>query len=327
MNHGPIARQTPGAQPAPEDRPTAGGSYADAPHWLNRTEYPFKSRWWETSAGRIHYVDEGHGKPVVFVHGVPAWSYNFRLAIRRLSGSHRCVAVDHLGFGLSDKPRLWSYEPALMAQHLEDLIHDLDLRDVTLVVHDWGGPLGLSYALRHRANVDRLVILNSWMWSSDGDWRAQIVARVLASRLYGFCDEHFAITPRWFTRLAVSRRKAILEDTFRHFERPLARREHRAGLRALVRAIRHSDSWVGSLWSQRDQLRDIPALVVWGMNDPAFPRKYLDRWRKLFNDATVRPLPNVGHYPHEEMPEMVTNLICAFVSRPLATPESEGRAD
>jgi len=283
------------------------------PTWLDRNKYPFRSRWWNTDVGRLHYVDEGSGEPVVFVHGVPAWSYNFRAMIRGLSRTRRCVALDHLGFGLSDKPSDWGYEPAELAQHVEEVVDGLGLRRITLVVHDWGGPLGLAYALRHRENVARLVVLNTWMWSAEGDLRARLVAALLASRLYLALEDRYAITPRLFTRLSVGRRARISPDTFRHFEGPFLRREHRTGLRALVRAIRHSDAWVGSLWEQREVIRDIPALLIWGMSDPAFPPRYLRRWEELFIHGDSHRLEDVGHYPHEEVPETVIQLVEAFL--------------
>ncbi len=283
------------------------------PEWLDREEYPFRSRWWQTDEGRMHYIDEGAGPPIVFVHGVPAWSFNFRVMVRGLSSRFRCVAADHIGFGLSDKPTRWHYDPAALAAHTEELIEGLGLRDLTLVVHDWGGPLGLSYALRHPDNVARLVLLNTWMWSSDGDLRARLVARLLASPLYLALEDRMAITARLFTRLAVARRDRISPGVFAHFEGPFRRRDDRAGLRALVRAIRGSDEWVGSLWEERERLRDVPALVVWGMKDPAFPPRYLSRWEALFARARIECLTGVGHYPHEEAPEEVLCLLEEFV--------------
>jgi haloalkane dehalogenase len=295
----------------------AGRSREDAdagplPDWLDRREYPFRSRWWHTDAGRMHYIDEGSGRPFVFVHGVPAWSFNFRGMVRRLSSRWRCVAMDHLGFGLSDKPTGWHYDPAALAEHLEGLIEGLGLRDITLVVHDWGGPLGLAYALRRPDNVASLVLLNTWMWSSEGDLRARLVARLLASPPYLALEDRTAVTARLFTRLAVARRDRISPGVFTHFEAPFRRRDDRAGLRALVRAIHGSDEWVGSLWQERERLRDLPALVVWGMKDPAFPPRYLAKWEALFTRARIERLAGVGHYPHEEAPGQVLRLLEEF---------------
>lgn len=286
------------------------------PTWLNGSEYPFRSRWWRTPEGRVHYIDEGEGDAIVFVHGVPAWSYNFRHQIRRLSQTHRCVAMDHLGFGLSDKPDPWPYAPQHLAQHVEGLIDGLGLERVTLVVHDWGGPLGLWYALNNRGNVARLVILNTWLWSAVGDLRTQAVAWFLASPIYAALEDRMAITTRVFTRLAVARRDRVDAGTFVHFEAPFRNRAGRAGLKAMVRAIKTSDPWVGSLWEERRALRSIPTLILWGMKDPAFPPRYLKRWVDLFTEAEVHRLSGVGHFPHEEVPDRVTTSIEEFCDRP-----------
>ncbi len=290
------------------------GEGAPPPEWLDRREFPFPSRWWQTEVGRMHYIDEGEGPPIVFVHGVPAWSFNVRVLVRGLSSRYRCVAADHLGFGLSDKPTGWHYDPAALATHLEAWIVGLGLGKVTLVVHDWGGPLGLAYALRHPENVARLVLMNSWMWSSEGDLRARLMARFLASPPYMALEDRIAVTARLFTRLAVARRDQIHPGLFAHFGAPFRRREDRAGLRALVRAIHGSDKWVGSLWKEREQIRDLPTLILWGMKDPAFPPRYLARWETLFTRARIERLVGVGHYPHEEAPEEVLRMIEAFLA-------------
>ncbi len=145
----------------------------DTPSWLDRVDYPFASHAFDVPAGRMHYVDEGAGKPVVFVHGNPSWSWQFRNVINALRGSHRCVAADHLGFGLSDKPASFSYRPEDHAKNLALLLDSLDLKDVTLVVNDWGGPTGLAWALDHPERVSNLLITNTWMWSVRDDWYYQ----------------------------------------------------------------------------------------------------------------------------------------------------------
>src|SRR6185295_11944703 len=161
------------------------------PDWLDREEYPFVSYYRRTPGGRMHYVDEGEGEPIVMVHGVPAWSFSYRKLIRQLAPRFRCVAMDHLGFGLSDKPQNWEYRPEALAASVAALVDGLGLERVTLVVHDWGGPLGLSYAIERPENVARLVLLNTWMWSSAGDSRRELASRGLGSPVYGMLEERF----------------------------------------------------------------------------------------------------------------------------------------
>src|SRR5512133_3021901 len=110
---------------------------------LDRSEYPFASHYLQLPMGRMHYIDEGHGSPIVMVHGTPTWSFLYRHLVKRLAADYRCLAPDNLGFGLSNKPAGWSYTPQAHADNLRAFIESLGLRDVTLVVHDFGGPIGL----------------------------------------------------------------------------------------------------------------------------------------------------------------------------------------
>src|SRR6185503_4209373 len=140
------------------------------PPWVDRDAFPFRSRFLEIAPGRrVHYVDEGQGDLLLFVHGTPTWSFEWRHVIRALSATHRCVAMDNLGFGLSDRPHDFDYTPESHARVLHAFVDRLGLRDVTLVVHDYGGPIGLPLALEQPTVVRRLVLLNTWMWSFDHD--------------------------------------------------------------------------------------------------------------------------------------------------------------
>jgi haloalkane dehalogenase len=271
------------------------------PAWLDREEYPFASRYWRTPAGLMHYVDEGEGEPIVMVHGVPTWSFNFRKLIKRLSPRYRCVAMDHLGFGLSDKPPAWDYRPEALAANVAALVDGLGLKRVTLVVHDWGGPVGLSYALERPECVARLVLLNTWMWSTRGNSRQELAARGLSSPVYRLLEERFNFTARAFMPQLMGDGARLSRDIHRHYVEPLRERDDRRGCWSLIRAMMHSGEWLDGLWRRRDRIAGIPALVMWGLRDRAFTREDLERWRGVFDEADVRALPHVGHFPHEEL--------------------------
>ena len=154
------------------DSPDRALALVPVPAWLDTTAYPFAHHYAALPAGRMHYVDEGRGEPILFVHGTPTWSFEFRHLIRALCPTHRCLAPDHLGFGLSERPDGFGYRPDDHAANLEAFVEQLQLDRFTLVVHDFGGPIGLPLALRRPERVRRLVVLNSWMWSFDGErWR------------------------------------------------------------------------------------------------------------------------------------------------------------
>ena len=137
------------------------------PSWVDRSSYPFRSRFVQLAQGRLHYVDDGQGEPIVFVHGTPTWSFEYRHLIRELRGSRRCIAFDHLGFGLSERPSAFGYRPEDHARVFEEFVAALGLERFTLVVHDFGGPFALPFAEAHPERITRLVILNSFMWPID----------------------------------------------------------------------------------------------------------------------------------------------------------------
>ena len=141
--------------------------------------YPFESRWHEGAAGRMHYVDEGDGRPLLMLHGNPTWSFLYRNLIRELRGGFRCVAVDYPGFGLSDRPPRYGYTPAEHARVVGELVERLDLRGLVVVGHDWGGPIGLSVASAAAERVDGLVLGNTWFWPPDRSMRT--FSRVMSS--------------------------------------------------------------------------------------------------------------------------------------------------
>lgn len=285
-------------------------SPSSPPAWLDRDEYPFESRFFSTPAGRMHYVDEGTGDAFVFVHGVPTWSFLFRKLIRRLSDRYRCVAMDHLGFGLSDKPEGFAYEPIDLAQNVERLVESLDLERVILVVHDWGGPLGLPYAFHH--SVRAVVLFNTWMWPVAGDRRASFLGRVLASPLYEALDDRYNASVKFFMPRAVASPTVLTPAVMRHYVEPLATAASRRGVTALLRAITAASPWLAVQWQQAGLLRRMPAMVAWGMRDIAFTKRDLGRWSNLLERGEIHRYERVGHFPPEEAGEDLSATLDAF---------------
>ncbi len=139
------------------------------PSWIDRNEYPFTPKEFDLPMGTLRYVDEGLASPIVMVHGNPSWSFEYRALLKHFSKTNRVIAPDHIGFGLSDKPVDWDYLPQQHAENLEALLESLDLHEITLLVGDWGGPIGLSYAIKHPERIKNIIITNTWMWSVHGD--------------------------------------------------------------------------------------------------------------------------------------------------------------
>jgi pimeloyl-ACP methyl ester carboxylesterase len=157
----------------------------------------------------MHYVDEGAGEVILFVHGTPSWSFDFRNVIKELSKQNRCLAMDHIGFGLSDKPEAYDYTTKNHSKTLEKFIIDKKLNDITLVVHDFGGPIGLNFAIQYPERIKRLVILNSWLWSGESDPDFQKLKRVLKSPLLPFLYRFLNFSPRFVLPQSFGEKKTI----------------------------------------------------------------------------------------------------------------------
>ncbi|NBB72842.1 MAG: alpha/beta fold hydrolase [Bacteroidetes bacterium] len=283
------------------------------PDWLDPALYPFAPHFCYTDAGRMHYVDEGDGPPVVLLHGNPTWSFLYRRLIRDLSPNYRCVAPDYIGFGRSAKPADATYAPSAQAARVEALITQLGLQDITLIVHDWGGPIGLSYALRHPARVRRLVIANSWMWPLHDDAWVSLFSRLAGSPLGRLLITRYNAFARVILPLAFADRSRLSQRAFRHYLAPLATPSDRMGSWAFPRALRSETTWLGSLWRRRAALKALPLLIVWGLRDPAFGMRHLQRWADAFPHARIHPLPDVGHYVPEEASATFARFVQIFL--------------
>ena len=288
---------------------------SESPVWLDRAMYPFTSRWFDSGDGRMHYVDEGVGAPVVFVHGTPTWSFLYRHLVARLARRHRAIAVDHLGFGLSEKPAHAPYEPRDHARRLAALLDALDLTGVTLVVHDFGGPIGLAVALARPERVARLVLFNSWMWSVADDPAIARGAKVAGSRVGRLLYRHLNFPVKLLMPKVMGDRSALTPEIHRHYAAPLATPDERMGAWACARALLGAGPWYEELWAERWRLRDRPMLLLWGMRDPTFGPAYLDRWRREFPEAEVHTFAASGHFvPEEADADEVAPLIERFIA-------------
>ena len=281
--------------------------------WPDRALHPFESRYLEMEAGRVHYVDEGSGPVLLMVHGTPTWSFLYRRLIRELSQDHRVVAFDHLGFGLSDRPSDWGYRPEDHARILTSLIERLGLEQVTLVVHDFGGPIGLSYAIRQPANVRALVLFNTWMWSLGGT-PAERLGRLMGSAFGRVLYERFNFSPRVLIPMAFGDRRKLSKPVHRQYVGAFANASERRAPWVLARELVGSREWYEALWHQRATLAGKPALLLWGMKDPAFGADSLARWKAALPHARSVEYRDAGHFVQEEAPEGAAREIRAFVA-------------
>lgn len=282
--------------------------------WLNPELYPFESRFAGTPSGRVHYLDEGNGPVVLMVHGTPTWSFLFRKIIRDLSRDHRVIAIDHLGFGLSDKPPDVPYRPEDHAARLTGVIEHLQLEDVTLLVHDFGGPIGLAHAIGHPEGVRGIVAMNTWLWSLEGTPAAK-ASRFFSTAVGRFLYKRLNFSPRVLLRAAFTDRGKLTREVHRHYLRPFPRPADRQATWELAKALRESGEWYDELWSRRDRLARKPLLFLWGMRDRFFGPEFLGRWTDAFPNGEVKRFAKAGHFVPEEVD---TEILAESIRRHIA---------
>jgi haloalkane dehalogenase len=283
-----------------------------APPWLDVAEYPFEFREFPIDGHRMHYIDEGKGETLLFVHGTPSWSFDFRHVIKALRPRYRCIALDHIGFGLSDKPSEYTYGTQRHSENLERLVLALDLRDITLVVHDFGGPIGLNMAIRHPDRIRRLVILNSWLWSNADDPDFMRMRKTLRNPMLPFLYRHLNLSPRFILPASFGEKK-LPRRLRRQYTSPFGSAAEREGALAFVRSLLEDQDWFEDLWRKRAAITAKPTLLIWGMKDPVIKAHHLGKFMSGFPDAHVHRLDTCGHFPQEEEAGQVIAAMARFL--------------
>jgi haloalkane dehalogenase len=276
----------------------------DAP-WFDRDGYPFRSRTLELAEGRLHYLDEGEGPAVLFVHGTPSWSYDYRALILKLRTKYRCIALDHLGFGLSDRPMRIDDPLTLHTSALTRLLGALAVDRYALVAHDFGGPIALPLALEHRERVRALCLVNTWAWSMNEDPAFSKIRRFAGSGFMRFLYRYANFSARVMVKSSWGTRTPLTRLRHRHFTALFPNRASREGTWAFARSLLNDDARFDALGARLASLREIPALVVWGMADRFVGAPHLARWKRELPNARFLELERAGHFAHDEAPEDV----------------------
>jgi len=269
--------------------------------------YPFDSRWFESSAGRVHYVDEGAGRPILMLHGNPTWSFLYRDVIRSLRDRFRCIAVDYPGFGLSDRPPGYGYTAAEHATVVGELVRELDLSDLIVMGHDWGGPIGTSVACADPARVSGLVLGNTWFWPSDRG--ARMFGRVMSSG-----PMQSAILKRNFfvgRLIPAGVNRKLSTEEMDHYRRVQPTAAARVGVAVFPRQLNEAAPWLAELAvAVPRELGDKRVLVTFPMRDVAFRAgEVLPRMREAFSDLEILELPRAKHYYLEDTSSEVAGAI------------------
>jgi haloalkane dehalogenase len=278
----------------------------------NLPGWGFEPRYLDQDGLRMHYVDEGDGEPVLLLHGEPTWAYLYRKVIPRLTASHRCIALDYFGFGRSDKPTdpgWYSYDRH--AESVARFARELDLRGLTVVMQDWGGPIGFRLAVEHPERVARLVVLNTGIgarapndeWLRFQAFMRRVGTEIAAGRL-----------------IRMTLVQPVEDDVIAAYDAPFPVPESRVGIvqfPELVATSRHHPS-AAAMLDVRERLRsfDRPALVLFSDSDPIFGRAAAEAMAAVLPRAELDPpLESAGHFLQEDRGEAVGERIAEWLKR------------
>lgn len=279
----------------------------DMPGWVPADLYPFESRYADIDGARVHYVDEGTGPPLLLLHGNPTWSFLYRDVIKGLRDRFRCIAVDYPGFGLSRAPSSYGFTPAEHARVLEQLIVELDLRGVTMMVQDWGGPIGFAAATRHPDRFEAFVIGNTWAWPKS-DPGTQFFSRLMGGPIGGY----LILRRNFFVEKIVPggvKRHDLPKTVMDAYRGPFPDPESRRPLHVFPREILRSRPFLAEIDSKLESLSDRPALIVWPTKDVAFRDAERRRWETIFPRHRTVTLEGAGHYIQEDAAEEIVTAI------------------
>jgi haloalkane dehalogenase len=290
--------------------------------------YPFAGHSLDLGGLRYHYLDEGRGEPLVMVHGNPTWSFYYRDLVLGLRDGYRTIVPDHIGCGLSDKPDDSRYEYLLWRRvaDLEALLAHLELRDnLTLVLHDWGGMIGMALAHRHPERVKRLVVLNTAAFPMPAGkrlpsslwWcRTSAVGALLVRGLNAFCRGavHYGV------------RKPLAPDVRAGYLAPYDSWHNRIAVLRFVQDIPLAPGdrgfdLVREVADGLDRFAALPTLICWGEHDFVFDHHFLDEWHRRFPAAEVHRFPNAGHLVLEDAGAEILPLVRDFLRRHPLAPE------
>jgi haloalkane dehalogenase len=273
------------------------------PDWVDSELYPFEDHWLDG----LHYVDEGSGPPLLMLHGNPTWSFTYREMIKGLRDRYRCIAPDLPGFGLSEAPTGFGFTAREHAEAIGRLVDELDLRDATLLVQDWGGPIGFDVAGRRPDRFVRYVVGNTWAWSMKGNRGA----RVFSAFLGGPVGRFLIIRRNFFVEKIIPRatRADLAERVMDMYRGPFPTPESRRGVAVFPKEIIAATPWLAEVESR---IAPRPALIVWPTADQAFREPELRRWEALLPDHQTVRLDGARHYIGEDAADEIVAAVLAW---------------
>lgn len=267
------------------------------------------TRYLDTADGRLAAFDTGTGPTVVFVHGTPSSSFEFRHVIAELGEAHRAVAVDHLGFGASDKPVDGDYSVSAHQRRFAHAMEALEVRDGVFVLHDFGASIALWWMFANPERVRGVVIANTFLWPATGliRWVLAFYATALGRWLYRTAN----LSAKHLLPWAWGSHRPLTPEVHHEYLAPFARPDDRYATAALPREL--IGPTLAGLAPRAAELGQWPLRAVWGMADPVVGPRELERWKALVPDLQVEEVPDAGHFVADEAPDAIVRAVLSLL--------------
>jgi len=256
-------------------------------------------------------VDEGAGDPILLLHGNPTWSFLYRGIIIRLKKHFRCIAVDLPGFGLSVRPDTYGYTPGEHSGIVSDLVRHLDLKNLTIMGQDWGGPIGLRVAVDELPRLRALVMGNTWFWPLDS-WQGKTFGYVMSMAPM----QTQIINNNFFVKkvMPMGVKHPMSPEVMDHYREAMPTPKSRMGAAEFPVQLMAASPWLRELEGDvKDKLTNVPMLLTWGLHDLMFTRQFMERFRETFSSCTVQRL-DAKHYIQEDAPGEIAKAIESFLA-------------
>ena len=284
--------------------------------------YPFENNFLELNGLKYHYLDEGQGDPVVMVHGNPSWSFYYRNLAKALRDDYRVIVPDHIGCGLSDKPgdEEYSFSFKQRVDDLDALLEHLEVRErITLVVHDWGGMIGMAYASRYPERIARLVILNTAAFHLPPGKKFPLALRICRDTAIGAFLVHRLNMFALMAARVGCKRNPMSEALRGAYCVPYDTAADRLATLRFVQDIplKPGDrgyDLISEVEAGLDRFADLPMTICWGLKDFVFDKHFLKEWQRRFPNAAVHAFADCGHYILEDASDEVIPIIEQFLA-------------
>lgn len=298
---------------------TEGSMFGIRPGWVPDRLISFESRFFDSPGDRRRYVGEGEGGPVAFVHGNPSCrcqsrSSEFRGLNLGLRERYGCVAMDHTGFGHSERnPMSEGHSPQAHAGNFAAFPAHLGPESISLYLADGVGPIGLNFARRYSERVHRLTLVNTGRWPVNTDRRLMTSSRMMPGPAHRFPNRRRNFLVNQVMPRTVGDRHACTPEVMRHYRQAQPDWGYRLASAALPCHIFGASGWLDSVWNERCLFVDEPSLVLRGPKDTAFRQKELNTWQAELTNCKCHALGQCGHFLAEEAPDSVTQLTAEFM--------------